>query len=97
MGSGCGSVGRAVASNIKGPRFESSRQQKFIFILNISLLSTVCWRDENKEKEAGYVPFLKKRGRKVDAPSLLTPEVPSLNPVIVKIYIEHLSTVNYLY
>ena len=101
MGSGCGSVGRAVASDTRGPRFESSHQQKFISILNISLLSTVCWRDENKEKEAGYGPFLKKRGRKVDAqvatPSLLTPEVPSLNPVIVKIYIEHLSTVNYLY
>jgi len=32
-GSGGGSVGRAVASNSRGPRFESSHQQKFI--LNI--------------------------------------------------------------
>ena len=40
-GSGCGSVGRAVASDTRGPRFESSHQQKFINILNICLLSTV--------------------------------------------------------
>ena len=59
LGSGCGSVGRAVASNTRGPRFESSHQQKFIFKLNIWLLSTVYWKDKNKEKEkeAGYGPF----------------------------------------
>ena len=33
LGSGCGSVGRAVASNSRGLRFESSYRQKFI--LNI--------------------------------------------------------------
>ena len=27
VGSGCGSVGRAVASNPRGPRFESSHRQ----------------------------------------------------------------------
>ena len=60
-GSGCGSVGRAVASNTKGLQFESSHRQKFIYILNICLLSTVYWKDENKkEKEAGNGPFLKK-------------------------------------
>ena len=32
-GSGCGSVGRVVASDIRGPRFESSHQQ--VFIMNI--------------------------------------------------------------
>ena len=31
---------------------------KKLFILNICLLSTVYWKDENKEKEAGYGPFL---------------------------------------
>ena len=31
-----------------------------LFILNICLLSTVYWKDENKEKEAGYGPFKKK-------------------------------------
>ena len=42
LGSGCGSVGRAVASNARGRWFDSSHQQKFIYILNICLLSTVC-------------------------------------------------------
>ena len=41
LGSGCGSVGRAIASNIKGLRFESSHRQKFIDLWNICLLSTV--------------------------------------------------------
>ena len=41
LGSGCGSVGRAVASDTRGPRFESSHWQKFIYIMNICLLSTV--------------------------------------------------------
>ena len=30
LGSGCGLVGRAVASNSRGPRFESSHRQTFI-------------------------------------------------------------------
>ena len=53
----CGSVGRAVASDTRGPRFESSHRQN---LLNICLLSTVYWKDENKEKEAGNGPFFKK-------------------------------------
>ena len=40
-GSGCDSVGRAVASDTRRPRFESSHRQKFIYILNICFLSTV--------------------------------------------------------
>ena len=35
----CGSVGRAVALDTRGPQFESSHQQTF-FILNICLLTT---------------------------------------------------------
>ena len=31
------------------------------FYLNIYLLLTVCRKDENKEKEAGTGPFLKKQ------------------------------------
>ena len=30
-GSGCGSVGRAVASDTRGPQFESSHRQKCIY------------------------------------------------------------------
>ena len=56
MGSGCGAVGRAVASDTRGPRFESSHRQ---LLLNIYLLLTVCRKDENKEKEAGNGPFKK--------------------------------------
>ena len=40
-GSGCGSVGRVVASDTRGPRFESSHWQN---LLNICLPSTVLKR-----------------------------------------------------
>ena len=56
LGSGCGSVGRAVDSDSKGPWFESSHQQKFI----LKIYCQLYWKDENKEKEAGNGPFLKK-------------------------------------
>ena len=56
LGSGCGAVGRAVASDTRGPGFESSHRQ---LLLNIYLLLTVCRKDENKEKEAGNGPFKK--------------------------------------
>ena len=55
MGSGGGSVGRAVASNSRGPRFESSHQQKFIS----NIYCQLYWKDENKEKEAGNGPLKK--------------------------------------
>ena len=42
VGSGCGSVGRAVTSNTIGLHFESSHRQ--------TLYITVSWKDENKEK-----------------------------------------------
>ena len=56
MGSGCGSVGRAVAFDTSGPRFEPVIG-KNLLVLNICILSTVYWKDENKEKEAGNGPF----------------------------------------
>ena len=56
MGSGGGSVGRAVASDSRGPRFESSHRQKFI----LNIYCQLYWKDENKEKEAGNGPFFKK-------------------------------------
>ena len=55
LGSGCGSVGRAVASNSRGPLFVSSHRQKYILNINCQLY----WKDENKEKEAGNGPFKK--------------------------------------
>ena len=47
----------AVATNSRGPRFESSHQQKFILNIYCQLYS----KDENKEKEAWNGPFFKKK------------------------------------
>ena len=48
--SGCGSVDRAVASDTRGPRFESSHLQ---LLLNPYFLGIVIRKDKNKEKEVG--------------------------------------------
>ena len=55
-GQWCGSVGRAVASDSRGPRFESSHWKKCIF--NIFTVNCVE-KMKNKEKEAGIGPFFK--------------------------------------
>ena len=46
MGSGCGTVDSTVASNTRGPRFESNLWQ---LLLNNYLQLTVCRKDENNE------------------------------------------------
>ena len=56
LGSGCGSVGRAVASNSGGPWFESSHQQKFILNIYCQLKKTT----KIKKKRPGMAHFLKK-------------------------------------
>ena len=56
-GSGCGSVGRGVASKSKGMQFESSHQQKII----LNIYCQLYRKDENREKEAGNGPFLKRK------------------------------------
>ena len=53
LGSGCGSVVRAVTSNSRGPRFKSSHWQKFIE----HLLSTVLKRRKYKKKRPGIAHF----------------------------------------
>ena len=58
MGSGCGSVGRAVASDTRGLRFKSSHWQKFIYIELLFTVNCVLKR-QNKEKEARNGPFKK--------------------------------------
>ena len=57
LGSGCGSVGRAVASNSGGPWFESSHQQKFILNIYCQLKKTT----KIKKKRPGMAHFLKNR------------------------------------
>ena len=49
LDNGCGSVGRAVASNTRGPRFESSHQQ-ILF-----LLSTEWAKIKKKEAVIGPI------------------------------------------
>ena len=57
QGSGCGSVGRAVASNTREPRFEPHHRQNFIYQIIYQLYKR---KDENNEKKAGNGPSLKK-------------------------------------
>ena len=45
-GSGCGSVGRAVASDTRGPRFESSHRQKFINTEHLYTVNCVLKRQK---------------------------------------------------
>ena len=55
LGSGCGSVGRAVASNTRGPQFESSHQQFYLY-----------WQCIEKTKRGHEWPnFLKKLKKKI--------------------------------
>ena len=56
LGGGCGSVGRVVASDTRGPRFKSSHWQKFIYIEHLFTVNCELKR-RNKEKEAGNGPF----------------------------------------
>ena len=58
MGCRCGSVGNAVASNTRSPRFESSHMKYFM----MTQYSVNCRNDENKEKDAGMAHFFKKNG-----------------------------------
>ena len=55
LGSGCGSVGRAIASNPRDLRFESIHWQEIV----LNIYCQLYWRDENKETEAGNGPFKK--------------------------------------
>ena len=55
-GSGCDSIGKAVASDTRDPRFKSSHQQ---ILFTINCIWWMDWKDENKEKEAGSGPFKK--------------------------------------
>ena len=56
MGSGCDSVGRAVASYTRNPWFESNHRQ--------TIYNVIYWQDKKKEKEAANVVFKKTLNRK---------------------------------
>ena len=57
-GSGCGSVGRAVAFDIIGPWFDSSHRQNLYWTF-VCLLSAVLKRRKYIKKEAGNGPLFK--------------------------------------
>ena len=46
MGSGCGSVGRVVASDTRGPRFESRHWEKIIYIKHLCTVNCVLKRQK---------------------------------------------------
>ena len=57
LGSGCGSVGRAVASDSRGPRFESHHRQKnYIEHFTVNCIE----KTKIKKKRLGRAHFLKK-------------------------------------
>ena len=41
LGSGCGSVGRAIASDTRGPQFESRHRRIFIKNINLSIINCI--------------------------------------------------------
>ena len=53
MGSGCGSVGRAVASDNTGPRFESSHKQSLYYLYSVNCIE----KTKIDENEAGNRSF----------------------------------------
>ena len=57
LGSRCGSVGRALATNTLGPQFKSDYRQNFI----MNIFTVNCCKDKIKKKEAGRVYLYFKR------------------------------------
>ena len=74
-GSGCGSVGRAVASNIRDPRFKIGE-----IILNICLLSTVL-KGQNEIKRARECPIKTVKA----SPTLTTTSVATKSTIYIQI------------
>ena len=59
--SGCGSVGRAFASDTQGPRFVSNHWPNFLYIYWTFVYCQLCIEKMKiKKKEAGNGPFFKK-------------------------------------
>ena len=60
LGSGCGLVGRVVASDTRGPRFESSHRQNLCWTF-VYLFTINCIEKTKIKKEAGNGTLFKKR------------------------------------
>ena len=57
LGSGCDSVGRAVASDTRGLQFESSHRQILYYLYTVNCIGKV----KIKKERPGMAHFLKKR------------------------------------
>ena len=57
MCSGCGSVGKPVASDATRPQFKSYHQQLFYRELEFT---ASCWKDENKDRVNSMMTVLSK-------------------------------------
>ena len=55
----CGSVGRAVASDTRGPRFKFSHWQNFIYIEHLFTVNCDIEKTKIKKKRPGMVLFKK--------------------------------------
>ena len=81
LGCGCGSVGRAVASNARGPQFKYSHRQKLYWTFTVNCIEKM----KIKKKEAGNDPFKKdwllgnSDARSVLSSQLLRPCCPKWN------------------
>ena len=64
MGSGCGSVGRAVVSDARGPQFKSSHQPNLYWTF-IYLFTINCIEKTKINKEAGNGPLFFKKNEKL--------------------------------
>ena len=78
QGSGCGSVGRAVASDTKGPRFESSHRQKFLYFYSTFDYYQLCiGKTKIKKNRPGMAHFLTS-----DQDSLFQPSTRSMSKFV---------------
>ena len=61
FGSGRGSVGRAVASDTRGLRFDFSHRHKFIYIEHLFTVNCVLEKTKIKKKRPGMAQIFKKK------------------------------------
>ena len=59
MGSGCGSVGRAVGSDTKDPRFKPPHRQSFIYQIFYQLYHSIIVKTKSRKKKPGMAHLKK--------------------------------------
>ena len=64
MGRDCSSVGRAVASNTRGPRFESRHRK--IFKEHLFTVNCIVLKRQNKRKRGRELPIFKNNNNMIE-------------------------------